>query len=97
MKKIDFQFFCKNNRLLLIVAVAIFLGGVICLTNSMYTTYHAHDMFDGYCEWRGLTVASKSDNYGYCENKQTGQKYKIVLFEGRWFLDGDLPCGFMCF
>ena len=69
---------------------------VVFFSNQLFTTYHAHDTFDGYCEWRGLIVDTKTDNYGYCKDTNTGKEFKIVLYEGRWFLDGDLPCGFLC-
>ena len=53
-------------------------------------TYNAHSTFLGYCNWRGLEPINQTSNYGYC-NSSSGQIYKIVLFNGRWYLGGDLP------
>ncbi len=81
--------------LLILLILIIFLGAFLAYKG--FPTYHAHDTFDGYCKWRGLVVESKESDYGMCKNIITGKKYKIVLYQGRWFLDGDLPCGFLCF
>lgn len=35
--------------------------------------------------------------FDYIKNTVRGQTIKIVKFDNRWFLDGDLPCGFLCF
>lgn len=81
------------RKLLVIVALILW----VFVSFEMITTYKAHDTFDGYCKWRWLAVESKANNYGYCKNTKTGKEYKIVLFGGRWYLDWDLPCGFLCF
>jgi uncharacterized protein YpmB len=69
--------------LLLIIIAGLFIYWAI-------TTYQAHATFEGYCNWRGLEVINQSSNFGYCKDV-SGQVYKIVLFNGRWYLDGDLP------
>ena len=84
----------KKNLLVLAIFVIIFVAFMIF---EMITTYKAHETFDGYCKWRGLVVESKSNDYGYCKNPQNNKEFKIVLFKNRWYLDGDLPCGFLCF
>ncbi|MCX6822661.1 MAG: hypothetical protein NTX91_01505 [candidate division SR1 bacterium] len=76
---------------ILIILISAFL------IYQMRTTYHAHDTFDGYCKRRGLVVISQQADFGYCKSIATNKQYKIVLFKGRRFLDGDLPCGFLCF
>ena len=85
----------KQTIVPLIIIVSICVG--IFTAYQFITTYQAHETFEGYCAWRGLVVESKSSDYGYCKNTKTGQEYKIVLYQNRWFLDGDLPCGFLCF
>lgn len=64
---------------------------------QIITTYKAHETFEGYCKWRGLVVENKSSTYGYCKNLSTNKEYKMVLLKNRWYLDGDLPCGFLVF
>ena len=79
-----------------ILAIIIIILGVF-VAYQMRTTYHAHDTFDGYCKRRWLAVISQQADFGYCKNSTTNKQYKIVLFKWRRFLDGDLPCGFLCF
>lgn len=57
----------------------------------------AHSTFENYYAFRGCTkLISKTDEAGFCQIS-SGQIIKIVKFKNRWFLDGDLPCGFLCF
>ena len=84
----------KTKILLLCLLIALF-GGFLLYQGI--TTYHAHDTFDGYCKRRRLVVTSTGSEYGYCKDLSTNKEYKIILFKGRRFLDGDLPCGFLCF
>ncbi len=84
----------KKNILIISILVIVFGAFMIY---EMIQTYKAHETFDGYCKWRGLIVESKSSDYGYCKNPQNNEEIKIVLFKNRWYLDGDLPCGFLCF
>ncbi len=52
----------------------------------------AHSSFENYYAFRGCTdIIERTDTYGICKTR-TGQTIKIVLYQGRWFLDGDLPC-----
>jgi hypothetical protein len=88
----------KGKRLkpgiLPVFLLCLVFGGF--MVYQMITTYRAHDTFEGYCAWRGLVVESKEQEFGYCKNPSDNTRFKIVLFKGRWFLDGDLPCGFLC-
>ena len=87
-----------KKRLSAILIISLIVCGLgIFVIYQMTITYNAHNTFDGYCQWRGLAVESQAGDYGYCKNLATGKEYKIVLFKGRWYLDGDLPCGFLCF
>jgi hypothetical protein len=57
----------------------------------------AHSTFENYYAFRGCTeLIEQTNTYGVCQTK-SGQTIKIVKFDNRWFLDGDLPCGFICF
>jgi len=89
--------FTKKKLLAIFIIFVIFCILGIFVIYQMTTTYNAHNTFVGYCKWRGLAVESQAADYGYCKNPSTGKEYKIVLFKGRWYLDGDLPCGFLCF
>ena len=80
-----------------IILPAVFAVISMFVAYQMTTTYKAHETFDGYCKWRGLAFENMFNNYGYCKNLSTGKEYKMVLFKNRWYLDSDLPCGFLCF
>jgi hypothetical protein len=57
----------------------------------------AHSTFENYYAFRGcVKLISKTADAGFCQIA-SGQTIKIVKFDNRWFLDGDLPCGFLCF
>jgi hypothetical protein len=86
----------RNIFIILILLILLILIGSF-VAYQMITTIKAHETFEGYCKWRGLAVESKGSDFGYCKNLSTGKVDKIVLFEGRWYLNGDLPCGFLCF
>lgn len=55
----------------------------------------AHSTFENYYAFRGCTeLLAKTDDYGICKLKD-GKEIRIVKFDNRWFLDGDLPGGFL--
>lgn len=59
----------------------------------------AHSSFDKYYAFRGCQqLIEKTDTYGLCK-VASGETIKIVKYQERWFLDGDLPvCSFgLCF
>ncbi len=77
--------------------------GIIVLLIFSFGVYYvfylqkAHSTFENYYAFRGCTeLLDKKDNYGVCRTN-SGQTLKIVKYDNRWFLDGDLPCGFLCF
>lgn len=56
---------------------------------------HAHSSFDNYYAFRNCQeLLSKTDNDGICRLKD-GSTIKIVKYQGKWYLDGDLPQGFL--
>lgn len=79
----------KNKKLF----IASILISILCVSFVSYefvTTYTSHSTFEGYCQWRGLTVVNKSADFGYCQD-ENGNVFKMVLVNNRWYLDGDLP------
>ncbi len=75
----------------LAISVLLFFAIIGFMIYQVITTYNAHSTFDGYCKWRGLEVINQSSDFGYCRDAISNQMYKMVLFDGRWYLDGDLP------
>ena len=52
---------------------------------------NAHKTFESYYAFRGcVQLIKRTDTYGICKTN-TGQTIKIVTFQGKWYLDGDLP------
>jgi len=83
----------KPIIIILLVAAVFFILGIyqVLMLNK------AHSTFDNYYAFRGcVQLLSRTDDYGICKIK-SGQIIKIVKFQNRWYLDGDLPCGFLCF
>ena len=75
---------------LVILAVAIFVG-------VKYVLYlqKAHSTFDNYYSFRGCAqLMEKTDAYGICKTS-SGEIIKIVKYQNRWYLDGDLPMGWL--
>jgi hypothetical protein len=88
--------FIKNHILIITTTLII---GLLALIFGIYQVIYlnkAHRTFENYYAFRGCTqLLEKTPDYGICKisNEKT---IKIVKYQGRWFLDGDLPCGFLC-
>lgn len=80
----------KYKTLWGIIISVVVIGGIF-LAYQVYTTNLAHSTFERYYAFRGCTqLLDKTDTYGDCK-LANGQTIKIVLIDGRWFLDGDGP------
>jgi hypothetical protein len=81
----------KKTSIYWVLGIMIVLCGSIFLITTIYKTNQAHTSFDSYYAFRGCTtLIEKTDTYGTC-TIGNGQQIKMVLFEGKWYLDGDLP------
>jgi hypothetical protein len=91
--------FLKNKR---VVAAIVVVGLVIFALAFSQWLYlrKVHSTFENYYAFRGCTeLLEKTDSYGTCKIA-SGQVIKIVKFDGKWYLDGDLPwacLGKICF
>jgi hypothetical protein len=53
----------------------------------------AHSTFEDYYKFRGCTeLINRTNYYGFCQIS-SGEIIKIVKYNGKWYLDGDLPSG----
>jgi hypothetical protein len=84
----------KSNKLVLIIV------GLLLIVAILFGFYHvkalqkAHSTFDNYYAFRGCKhLIKRTPTYGICTT-QSGETIKIVLYHGKWYLDGDLPVGF---
>jgi len=83
----------------IIIAGIIFILLLIFIYGLNQITYlqKVHSTFENYYAFRDCaTLIKKTNQYGVCRT-ESGQTIKIVKFRGKWYLDGDLPCGFLCF
>jgi len=72
-----------------VLCLAIVAGGFLSYT--VYRTDLAHTTFERYYAFRGcVQLVDKTDTYGDCK-LANGQTIKIVLINGKWYLDGDGP------
>ena len=86
----------KNKKILKIILI---LGVLAFIFGSYWVFYleKAHKTYENYYAFRGcIQEIKKTKDYGICKTG-TGETIKIVKFQGKWYLDGDLPCGFLCF
>jgi hypothetical protein len=86
----------KNRK----VVISLLFTGIAIGFLGIYQILYlqkAHSTFENYYAFRGcVQLLEKTQEYGMCKTK-SGETIKIVKFRGKWFLDGDLPCGFLCF
>jgi len=67
--------------------------GLVFIFGIKYILYlrKAHSTFEDYYAFRGcVKLLERTRDYGLCQIN-TGQIIKIVKYQNRWFLDGDLP------
>jgi hypothetical protein len=74
-----------------VLAILALVGGAALLYWNQYLK-NAHSSFEKYYDFRGCKkLIERTDTYGVCLTDK-GETIKIVKYEGKWFLDGDLPC-----
>ena len=87
----------KNEtfKIALILGVILIVFIVALGVNQIFVLRKAHSSFENYYAFRGCTeLVERGSDYGVCR-VSSGKTIKIVQFEGKWYLDGDLPnCGY---
>jgi hypothetical protein len=77
----------------IIAFVVIVLIALVFFVNQVFYLRKAHSTFENYYAFRGCqTLIEKTDTYGTCQTN-SGQTIKIVKYQDKWYLDGDLPWG----
>ncbi len=77
----------KLTIIILLAGVAIAILGI----NQVIYLRKAHSAFENYYAFRGcIQLLQKTPDYGICKTN-AGQTIKIVKFQNKWYLDGDLP------
>jgi hypothetical protein len=85
------NFNSKNKKIVIISAVIIVILLVVLFIQQVVMLRKAHSTFENYYAFRGCVqlLATTTDS-GTCRTGG-GQVIKIVLYNGKWYLDGDLP------
>ncbi len=86
----------KLTIFLVTLVVILFL---IFFINQVIYLRKAHSTFENYYAFRGCTqLLKRTSDYGLCKTT-SGETIKIVKYNNKWYLDGDLPvCYFnICF
>ena len=69
--------------------VLIAAAVIVVFVSQFFILQKAHSTFDNYYAFRGcVKLIEKTDTYGICQ-LASGKNIKIVLFNGKWYLDGD--------
>ncbi len=80
----------KNKVVLVSLLLAVGLVFVLSINYILYLR-KAHSTFDNYYAFRGCSqLVERADDFGICKTS-AGQTIKIVKYQNKWFLDGDLP------
>lgn len=80
-----------RNKIVIVIAIIIVV--LILVSGTSYWLYlrKAHSTFENYYAFRGCTqLISTTTDSGTCRTG-SGQIIKIVEYQGKWYLDGDLP------
>lgn len=88
-----------KNEIVIVTAILVIALAVFFVLQQYLTVKKAHSTFENYYAFRGCTqLLSKTSDYGICKI-DSGQAIKIVKYQNKWYLDGDLPvCYFnFCF
>ena len=80
----------KNKILLVVVSLALVVLATFAIHQAVVVD-KAHQTFENYYAFRGCAqLISRTADSGLCKIS-SGQTIKIVKFNNRWYLDGDLP------
>jgi hypothetical protein len=94
---INFYELLHHRKKLLAMIAAILVIVAVLFAYKVQMLAKAHSTFENYYAFRGcVQLQERTDDYGVCKTNR-GDVIKIVKFHDKWYLDGDLPCGFLCF
>ena len=81
----------EHRRKLLVLFAILFLALFVAAFWWVRYLQVAHSSFENYYEFRGcVSLVERTDDYGICK-LASGETLKIVKYQDRWFLNGDLP------
>ena len=75
------------DAIILIIAILV----LAFIFNWFFILRRAHSSFNNYYHFIGcVSLVKRTDTYGICK-LSTGEQIKIVKYQNKWYLDGDLP------
>ena len=78
-----------KSKIVIVVVLIIVVIGI----NQVFVLRKAHSTFEDYYAFRGcVQLLERTADYGTCKIA-SGQVIKIVKYQNKWYLDGDLPWG----
>ncbi len=81
----------RNKKVIIGVVIFVVVAAGALAIDQYFVLQKAHSTFDNYYAFRGCTqLIEKTDTYGTCKLSD-GTTIKIVLINGKWYLDGDGP------
>jgi len=82
-----------RKHVLLAAFLCIGLFAFFFIVKTIVQTNDAHTTFEKYYAFRGCaTLIAKTDTSADCA-LANGNRIKMVLYQGKWYLDGDVPTG----
>ncbi|MCL4338676.1 hypothetical protein M1271_03235 [Patescibacteria group bacterium] len=79
-----------KKKILIITGVLVLLVFIFVIY-QIRTLQKAHSTFENYYVFRGcIKLVKKTDDWGLCQ-LPSGRIIKLVKFQDKWYLDGDLP------
>ena len=80
-----------KNPITMIIMLLIGLLIIVFAINQILLVRKAHSTFENYYTFRGcVQLLKKTPDYALCK-LDTNKTIKIVKFQNKWYLDGDLP------
>jgi len=90
------KIYSRNRVLVIALLIGVIMIALFGISQVLYLK-KAHSTFENYYAFRGcVRLLERTGEYGTCKLSD-GKIIKIVEFKDNWYLDGDLPCGFLCF
>lgn len=81
----------RNKHVAIIAILFVVIVFIIFAVYWILFLRKAHSTFENYYAFRGcVQLIAKTDDYGICRIG-SGETIKIVKYQNRWYLDGDLP------
>jgi len=85
----------KHSKILIVVILLLLIVLAFLAIYQVNKLQVAHSTFENYYNFRGCNeLINKTEAYGFCYTN-SGQTIEIVKYNGKWYLNGDLPGGFL--